>query len=336
MPVCVVAANKEEIAIEGQPYRGWPCTKGKKLHLFVVTLSAADIEAVRAMPWSQKKSGEERTKPGGRKTRDDWYVSAEFAETWKAIPADADPRIERCVAKADKMGGPRPLERDEYSLLAAFLSPKRISVPAYEPPPQGYVPDRGPRETLRQRTLFRELSPTSLDRLVAIAMPLIKAVQGEDPAVREFADAVLDFYCRMLELFAPVNVSREAQRVASESGIGIADLRTLSKYEDRDDLGDRKKEFMWEHHKPCKELFLDLTERCGGSETDVLRVIQTARIAWILAAENKRLSHRDRADPERDYKDARIELLHCWTCAEKTSPDGSGYCTEHQRTQTSA
>jgi len=177
---------------------------------------------------------------------------------------------------------------------------------------------------------FEDLSHSDCATLVAQARALRAGVQSETDALRKFFKKALMSFCRHLEYFAPLNVSEAAQTWATERGVPT--LRSLTKYEERARFGAEKDALLWEHQKPAKDIFDDLVDAGGASDEEILAILKTARIAWILSSENARIMPKKgrRDDPDAAYRQADIKMLWCWTCG-LISPDGSGYCELHRR-----
>lgn len=105
----------------------------------------------------------------------------------------------------------------------------------------------------------------------------------------------------------PVSVSAAAQAEAERRGV---DLIVMG-WHDQHRFDPGRGMFQWEHILPVGRI----RDAClqAGSPAEVITILQTARVAWILKEEDRRLTalgYRSvRPDPEGAYREAGITLL---------------------------
>ncbi len=136
-----------------------------------------------------------------------------------------------------------------------------------------------------------------------------RAAREVDLGVRErrrLLESISEDIKKWTDLLPPA-ISVAAQVEAERRAI---DLRVMG-WHDQYRFDPGRQMFQWEHVLPVGHI----RESClvAGSATDVAHILGTARVAWILKEEDRRLTglgYRSiRPDPETAYSEAGIELL---------------------------
>jgi hypothetical protein len=154
--------------------------------------------------------------------------------------------------------------------------------------------------------------------LVPIARTIKELLSTYDDASEElqrYQRHTLRHMCRELEKFLIPQISEKAANEAlSRAGV---DLKTFSSFgwkHQKTKLKDPdRKIFHLEHIIPVTQLANRVLEKRSEGVEDIVEILQTAKIAWILKSEDEDLNRNGyrsvRPDPMTCYKKAKITLI---------------------------
>jgi len=160
------------------------------------------------------------------------------------------------------------------------------------------------------------MNKSFLEIMSKVACDMLRHIKdASDIESKRGINALLLTLCRNMEDVAPRNASKAAQARANILGIG--DLRQYHFDHGARFPGGRGNSLLhWEHWKPAADLRNELFSLEDPTPKDIERILDGAKICWILLEENdklNRLGYRTcRKDPASAYLEAKIDLQYEW------------------------
>ncbi|MGH2975986.1 MAG: hypothetical protein ACRDLL_14125 [Solirubrobacterales bacterium] len=147
---------------------------------------------------------------------------------------------------------------------------------------------------------------TAFAESIWVKSKALRAKGLTDLETRRLHESISEDIKKWTDLLPP-SVSVAAKAEADRRGV---DLRQMDwHHQHRFDRG--RLMFQWEHVVPVRSIRKDCL--AASSLTAVANVLETARVAWILKEEDRRLTDLgyrwERPDPDDAYRQARITLL---------------------------
>lgn len=228
---------------------------------------------------------------------------------WHAIQRDqrhgvtAEIRQRRIAMGMTEFPGGNAATVVSRSGAASYSQPGRA--PAIRVPASGRLPSRIPSDNLRERNVRAELL-TVFAQSISLKATVAREVELEMREQRRLLESISEDIKKYTDLLPPL-VSVGAQAEADRRGV---DLRGMG-WHDQHRFDRGRSTFQWEHIVPVGQIRSSCLEARNTGE--IVQILKTARVAWILKEEDRRLTglgYRSvRPDPDDAYRAAGITLL---------------------------
>jgi hypothetical protein len=130
---------------------------------------------------------------------------------------------------------------------------------------------------------------------------------------KKYIKNILALTVRMLENISPIKVSKKAQKLANERGLGPLQQFNWQKQNKVNGMKDfKRKIFHWEHYYPVEQIIQELLSINKINNDSIYSVIKKVEIVWILKEENQKLDkmfRSKRPNPSLAYKKAGIKIM---------------------------
>ena len=159
--------------------------------------------------------------------------------------------------------------------------------------------------------------PHAMIHLTSIAHTMKLLLTGYDESPKQYQNYQYDnlkMMCRWLEKLMVPLISKAAEEKALELGLNAATLRCSTWFHQKSLMKDPKRNiFHLEHVKPVKQLAKEVLHSRGKTTEEIVQILQTAEIAWILKTEDNKLNASKqrtyRPDPLESYRQCGINLI---------------------------